>query len=82
MVKYDQVFLKTWSRDNNVLIRKRKEMNKNMTLKRKSKFKRLEEIKISFSRKTFTPRKTDPHQMKMKSATVIQKGTIHGNRIL
>jgi hypothetical protein len=58
---------------NNNLIRKRKEMKKNMTLKRKNKFKMVEEIKKSFSRNVFAPRKTVPHQTKMKSVIVIHK---------
>jgi hypothetical protein len=49
-------------------------MKNKMNLKRKSKFKRVEETKRGFSRKSFAPRKTVPHQMKMKSVIGIQKG--------
>jgi hypothetical protein len=47
---------------------------KKMTLKIKSKSKRVEETKIIFLRKFFAPRKTVPHQMNMKSLAVIYKG--------
>jgi len=40
----------------------------------KSKFKRVEDIKRSFSRKSFASRKTVPHQTKMKSTIVTHKG--------
>jgi hypothetical protein len=46
---------------------------KKMTL-RENKYKKEKEPKIFFSRKAFAPKKTVPHQTKMKSVIVIQKG--------
>jgi hypothetical protein len=53
---------------------KKKKVMKKMTLKRKIKSKRVEETRRIFLRKVFAPRKTFPHQTKMKSVTMIQKG--------
>jgi hypothetical protein len=44
---------------------------KNNTVRRKRKIKRVEEKKISSSRKLFAPRKIAHHQMKMKTMAVI-----------
>jgi hypothetical protein len=45
-------------------------MNKKI-LKRKRKIKKVEETKINYSRKVSEPRKIVPHQMRMKTVTVI-----------
>jgi hypothetical protein len=53
---------------------KKENIMNNITLKIRRKSKRGEETKRQFSRKLSAPRKRVPHQTKMKSVTVIQKG--------
>jgi len=55
----------------NVLIRINKVMKK--IIRRRRQIKRIKETKIIFSRKVFAPRKTTPHQMRMKSVKVRPK---------
>jgi Cu/Ag efflux pump CusA len=46
---------------------------KKKTIKIRRKIKRIKETNIIFSRNAFAPRTTVPHQMKMKTMTVILK---------